>query len=279
MTIGLTDTQKRFYLEEGYLSVERLFDPARLDPLIEDLNAVVDEWTHTYRAQGRLRDVWTDEPFERRLHAIYRAMDGQCAELLTAVGGKRKTDAMFSVLTLSEILDLVESVIGPEILVHPQFNSRAKLPDGTSVVHWHQDIGFLDPDVDDTFMVNFWVPLVDADERNGCLEVIPKSHRLGRLPFGESPEDIIAEHLPKNPSVSCPIPKGGALMIQHRTVHRSGPNFSDGIRWSLDIRYSDWRKPTGRASVPGFIGRSRLHPERVTHSLSQWLALFTDASP
>lgn len=274
MPVGLNRDQLDFYRENGYLPIERLFNPAELDVLKEDLNQVVDYWANVYHNEGRLIDRFTVEPFERRLFMIYEAMAGQCPELLVAVGGKRKTPAMFHVMTLPPILDVVESIIGTEILAHPQFNSRAKLPDRKSVVRWHQDIGFLDKDADDTFMVNFWVPLVDSDAGNGCLDVIPGSHRIGRLPFVDSPENIIPEYLPAVEPICCPIPLGGALLIQHKTVHRSNPNYSDHIRWSLDIRYSDWRRPTGRAAVPGFIARSAVHPERITKNHLEWLKLF-----
>ena len=49
---------------------------------------------------------------------------------------------------------------------------------------------------------------------------------------------------------------------------------SNGVRWSLDIRYCDSRRPTGRDQVPGFIARSVEHPEGVTRDHLEWLALF-----
>ncbi len=274
MPTGLTENQKREYLENGFLPIEGLFDPGQLDTLIVELNGVVDEWAERYYAEGKLTERFTDEPFERRLYRIHQVMEGRCEELHEAVLGKRKTAGMFHVMTLPEILDVVESLIGPEILVHPQFNSRAKLPDKTSAVGWHQDIGFLNPDVMPTFMVNFWLPLVDSDEHNGCLEVIRGSHRCERLPFEDSPERIFAEFMPEGERVTCLIPRGGVLLLQHTTVHRSAPNYSDHIRWSLDIRYSDWRKPTGRNDVPGFIARSLEHPERIAAGYEDWQRLF-----
>ena len=270
---GLTDRQMADYFDRGFLVVESLFDPARLDGLIGELNSVVDDWANRYHAMGRLADMYSGEPFERRLNCIREAMEDP-SEATEEVLGKRKTPAMFQVLTLPEILDTVESVIGPEILVHPQFNSRAKFPDNRSVVDWHQDIGFLDEEVEDTFMVNFWVPLVDSDEKNGCLEVIPGSHKVGRIPFSKSPEDLLPDAMPQGEPVSCPVPKGGVLLLQHKTVHRSTENRSDGIRWSLDIRYSDPRLPTGRPNVPGFIARSRENPAAVCPNLEGWLQLF-----
>ena len=276
MSTGLTEQQKTFYMENGYLPIERLFNPDLLTPLIAELNQVVAGWALIYEAEGRLSDRYDNEPFERRLFKMQEAMNGACPEVRQAISGKRKTPGMFHVMTLSPILDVVESLIGPEIMSHPQFNSRAKLPDKSSVVNWHQDIGFLDPDAEETFMVNFWLPLVDTDAENGCLEVIPGSHKIGRLPFKDNPEYILPDAMPTGQSVICPVPKGGVLLLQHRTVHRSGPNYSDGIRWSLDIRYSDSRKPTGRAGVPGFIARSKEAPEKVTKNHQEWMNLFED---
>lgn len=276
MSAGLTKQQKAFYSENGFLPIERLFNPDLLAPLIAELNQVIAGWALIYEAEGRLPNKFDDEPFERRLFRIDEAMNGACPEIRGAIGGKRKTPGMFHVMTLPAILDAVESLIGPEILSHPQFNSRAKLPDKTSVVNWHQDIGFLEPEAEETFMVNFWLPLVDSDEGNGCLEVIPGSHTVGRLPFKDNPEYILPEVLPSGQPVSCPVPKGGVLLLQHRTVHRSGPNNSTGIRWSLDIRYSDSRKPTGRAGVPGFVARSKEAPEKVVKHHKEWINLFEE---
>ena len=274
MPCGLTEQQKQFYFDNGYLPIERLFDPGLLAPLIAELGQVVAGWALIYEAEGRLPARFDDEPFERRLFKLQEAMDGACPEVRQAISGKRKTPGMFHVMTLPPILDVVESLVGPEIMSHPQFNSRAKLPDKTSVVNWHQDIGFLDPEAEETFMVNFWLPLVDTDEVNGCLQVIPGSHKVGRLPFKDNPEAILPDAMPTGQPVTCPVPKGGVLLLQHRTVHRSGPNYSDGIRWSLDIRYSDSRKPTGRAGVPGFIARSKEVPDTVAKSHSDWIKLF-----
>ena len=81
-----------------------------------------------------------------------------------------KTDGMFRVLTHPRLLDLAADVIGSnELLAHPQFNSRAKLPAhitaaaepdmrGTSPaegVGYHQDAELLNREVDHNRMANF----------------------------------------------------------------------------------------------------------------------------
>ena len=274
MGTELTPEQIESYNEDGFLVLDGLFDPSELQILYDDFNNIVGNWADTYYEQGQLSNLFEDDPFEHRLFSIYQAMEGNCHELLSAVSGKRKTAGMFYVMTLHQILNVVESIIGSEILVHPQFNARAKLPDGKSVVPWHQDLGYLHKNAEDTFMVNFWLPLVDATVENGCLEIIRGSHNYGIIPYNNGAEDLVPESIPRGEVVCCPISVGSVLMIQHKTVHRSMPNFSDHIRWSLDIRYSDPRLPTGRDSIPGFIARSIESPESIAKSHHDWLKLF-----
>jgi ectoine hydroxylase-related dioxygenase (phytanoyl-CoA dioxygenase family) len=184
---------------------------------------------------------------------------------------------MFAVWTEPAVVAMAEQVLGPEVLAHPQYNLRAKLPNQPeTVVPWHQDLGYLERDADETFMLNFWIPLVDAPMATGALQVIPGSHRWPVLPHEkvDGYDGVREENLPAHEVVDCPLPLGGALLIQSRTMHRSVHNTSDVIRWSLDLRYCDSRKPTGRANVPGFVVRSEERPDSVMRDWRDWAALF-----
>ncbi len=283
---GLNSEQIAFYKHEGYLLVEDVIPVEDLQLLISELNETVDQNARKAQAKGELSELFEDEPFERRLARVVESVADPSDTSFTdtffeGLHGKLKTEGMFAVQTHPAILDIVESLIGPEILAHPQFNIRPKLPNqDTSVVPWHQDLGYLQPDASETFMVNFWIPLVDATVENGCMEVIAGSHKaplinhvLGLGP-GRNFKGIVDEALPDGEQVQCPVPLGGVLLIQHKTIHRSVPNHSDHIRWSMDIRYSDPRMPTGRDGVPGFIARSKAQPASVANTLADWLRLF-----
>ena len=283
---GLNSEQIAFYKHEGYLLVEDVIPVEDLQQLISELNETVDQNARKAQAKGELSKLFEDEPFERRLARVVESIadpsDTSFTDtLFEGLHGKLKTEGMFAVQTHPAILDIVESLIGPEILAHPQFNIRPKLPNqDTSVVPWHQDLGYLQPDASETFMVNFWIPLVDATMENGCMEVIAGSHKaplinhvIGLGP-GRNFKGIVDEALPDGEQVQCPVPLGGVLLIQHKTIHRSVPNHSDHIRWSMDIRYSDPRMPTGRDGVPGFIARSKAQPASVANNLGDWLRLF-----
>ncbi len=283
---GLDSEQIAFYKNRGYLLVEDVIPVEALQPLISELNETVDRNARKARAEGELSELFEDEPFERRLARIVAAVahpsDTSFTDtLFEGLHGKLKTEGMFALLTHPAILDIVESLIGPEILAHPQFNIRPKLPNqDTSVVPWHQDLGYLQPDASKTFMVNFWIPLVDATVENGCMEVIAGSHKaplinhVTGLGPGRNFKGIVDAALPDGEQVQCPVRLGSVLLIQHKTIHRSVPNGSDHVRWSLDLRYSDSRMPTGRDGVPGFIARSKAQPASVANNLEDWLKLF-----
>ncbi len=273
---GLSKDQLEFFRNQGYLLLGHVFDPSLLDTLKNEFDHKLEVYAKKAHAEGLLAEPFENEPFARRLACVAEALDHPDA-LLELFEGKLHTPGMFKIFTHEAILDIVESVIGPEILAHPQFNSRAKLPRyDEAVAPWHQDLGYLEPAASDTFMVNFWIPLVDANPENGCVEVIAGSHRAplidhvqGMGPGGNF-KGIADEHLPPGERVLCPLVVGGVLLIMHRTVHRALPNLSDHVRWSLDLRYSDPAMPTGRATVAGFIARSSASPGSVCTSVAQW---------
>ena len=274
----LTSKHLEQYFENGYVVVEGGLTNSDLQPVIDDINEGIDRRARKAFSEGRLNTLFEDEPFDRRLIGICETMVDS-SEVEKAVTGKRlKTAGMFALITHTVILDIVESVIGPEILAHPQFNCQAKMPnEAQSKIPWHQDLNFLHPDAEETFMVNFWIPLVDVTVENGCLEVIPGSHRTGLKLHGAVPsypsEGIAEGHVPAGEALACPVRKGGVVVFQHKTVHRSFSNRTDRIRWSLDIRYSDPAKPTGRNEVPWVFARRKAHPELVAKSHMDWMRL------
>ncbi len=278
MPKGLTAAQCSEYLEKGHLRIEGVFPPQDLEPLARDINERIGEKAREAFEAGCLDDLYEDEPFERRLGKIFDSLEDISSVRDAVMYKSLKSPGMLAVITHPRILDIVESVIGPEILAHPQWNCQAKMPrEKMSKVPWHQDLTFLKPEAEGTFMVNVWTPLVDVTVENGCLEVITGSHKSGLKPHGEvhkeQTEGIRDEDLPEGEAVACPVRRGGVVLFQHKTIHRSFANRSDGIRWSLDVRYSDPSQPTGRAHTPGFIARSRKHPEKVIRNHWDWIEL------
>ncbi len=284
MKRGLTPQQIQQFHDDGFLIARNLLPREAIQPLIDELEQKLDDLTNEAVRQGLLdaANTFEDAPFETRLALA----SGTCVNrnwLWNRIQGKQhKTAGMFTLRTYPSLLDVAESLIGPEILAHPQFALRPKLPDQEeTVVPWHQDLAYLTPEeAGDTLVVNFWVPLVKATAVNGCMQVMRGSHRFGLLPHNYRIaiyKGVADADLPPCETVTCEVNAGDVLMTMERLLHRSIPNTSNTVRWSVDTRYSRIGLPTGRENVPGFVARSRKNPERVARSHHDWIELLTEA--
>ncbi|HEY8745165.1 MAG TPA: phytanoyl-CoA dioxygenase family protein [Chloroflexota bacterium] len=139
---------------------------------------------------------------------------------------------------------------------------------------WRQDQGVHLPEADETNILTVWIPVLDATEENGCLCVMPRSHNGGLQTQcgGAIPEKL----RPGNP-LPLPIRRGGVLFLDRRTMHASLSNQSNDVRWSFDLRYNPIGQPTGRPQYPGFVARSRQHPESALRDWRDWAALWEEA--
>jgi hypothetical protein len=111
------------------------------------------------------------------------------------------------------------------------------------------------------------------------MEVLPGVWKQGYLEHYAGPGGtaVRPEALPKTDPLPVPVGKGGAVFMHRCTPHRSTPNYSDGVRWSLDLRFQPNGTPTGRPFHPAFVARSRAHPESVLTDHREWCRRWIDA--
>jgi ectoine hydroxylase-related dioxygenase (phytanoyl-CoA dioxygenase family) len=140
---------------------------------------------------------------------------------------------------------------------------------------WHQDNGVVTEDADATEMITVWFPLADATVENGCLTVVPGSHRQGLHEHCSG--RILERHFHAEEAVPLPMARGSMLLMTKRTIHNSLPNRSEHVRWSMDLRYHPVGQPTGRSVFPGFVARSRSRPETELHDPVAWNEMWLEA--
>ncbi|MDB4952615.1 MAG: Phytanoyl-CoA dioxygenase [Myxococcales bacterium] len=141
------------------------------------------------------------------------------------------------------LVDVVDSLIGPNIKgVGSQLSNKQKrtaLP-----VAWHQDntYGELSPDN----AISVIVPLVDIDEQNGCLWMIPGSHLEGLVPVPGKVTDEVKRTrgqfdlgVDDRRGVPLPMRAGEAVIFHALTLHKSMHNHTDEDRLCLFMRYAD----------------------------------------
>lgn len=87
-------------------------------------------------------------------------------------------------------------------------------------------------------MVAFRVHLDDTDEKNGCLKVIPNSHKLGILAQNEI--DLISK---KEQPFSCTVKAGDALIMRPHLLHSSSKSVIPSHRRVVHIEFSSYQLP------------------------------------
>jgi len=87
-------------------------------------------------------------------------------------------------------------------------------------------------------MVAFRIHLDDTDEKNGCLKVIPNSHKLGILAQNEI--DLISK---KEQPFSCTVKGGDALIMRPHLLHSSSKSDIPSHRRVVHIEFSSYQLP------------------------------------
>ena len=300
----LTTEQLEHFDTYGFVAVENVLDPENvIDPVIVEYAEVLDRLADELFGQGKIASRYEGLEFGDRVTQVYAA-SGEVHNkyfdfTLSQANVTHDTPfwvgpAVFNALTAPGLLDAVESLIGTEIYSNPVQRVRIKVPEAQSprddegnVIYgaapWHQDCGVVNPEADETQMITVWFPLMDTDEENGCLQVVPGSHRSDMLTHCPGDKSVQGNLLiPESEfeigkAVGVPLNKGDALFFTKYTVHSSFPNNSDRIRWSFDLRYNPVGQPTGRAFLPGFVARSRSKPATELHDAAKWREMWEDA--
>jgi non-haem Fe2+, alpha-ketoglutarate-dependent halogenase len=159
------------------------------------------------------------------------------------------------------ILDAVEDLIGPDILIYHStiFVKEANTP---AFVHWHQDGAyfFLEP----AEQVTAWIALSEASAKAGCMRVIPGSNRFEWLKHEDDPSPN--NMIPRGQGVlnrftdrdGVPMPlQAGQMSLHHtRTLHASGPNDNGDRRIGVNISYIPAHvKPLGSPRPGALLAR------------------------
>lgn len=292
---GLTSEQRAHFDRDGYVIIDDLIDvDAFLDPMVKEYEAHLDELARRLFAEGQLSSAHSELGFRPRLTKIYEETGRDWAQYFDfslPLRANIKPDepcffppSVLNVLRNPAILDVVESLIGPELYSNPVQHVRLKppervIPDKLDAVRgmvgateWHQDASVVVEEADETEIITVWVPVFDSTIENGCLCVVPNNHRDGLFEHCPAPTGKYLSPTLFDAERALPVPmrRGSALFMTRMTPHCSVPNKGEEMRWSMDLRYNVIGKPTGRPEFPGFIARSRSNPESELRDPIAW---------
>lgn len=166
----------------------------------------------------------------------------------------------YDLCTHSKILDAVEQVIGPDILVHS--STLFSKPPGKSFISWHQDSPYWH--LSEPRLVSAWVALGDSTIENGCMRVQPGTHftlldhvevRHGDNMLGTG--NTVRTGLDESLAADVVL-KAGEMSLHHANLlHGSNPNRSGSNRVGYAIRYVAPEVRQGRGHQEVVLARGK----------------------
>jgi hypothetical protein len=140
------------------------------------------------------------------------------------------------------ILDAIEDVIGPNILVWTS-TFFIKEPHSPTFAAWHQDGTYFGLDPHE--QVCAWVALTDASREAGCMEHLSSQgtpRQLHHAPLGLANSinragQTIMETFDESNPVAMALPAGSFSLHHEFAVHRSAPNNASHRRVGIGLNY------------------------------------------
>ena len=140
------------------------------------------------------------------------------------------------------ILDMVEDLIGPDILCW-NTNWFIKEPRSPNFVSWHQDNNYWG--LDTRKLVSVWIALSPATVASGCMRMVPGSHNGPTLPHTDTFHENnmltrgqeIAVGVNEAKAIDVTLDTGEAALFAFGIAHSSPPNQSDDRRIAIVLRY------------------------------------------
>lgn len=212
MATGLSQESVQRYRDEGFLCPIRALSPVEAAEHMRDLERIErtggKQVLKTFRGKGHLMSL-----------SLYRLVQHPA------------------------ILDIVESIVGPNILV---WNSSLflKEPREPGYVQWHQDV--YDFDEHDDAVVSAWIALLPSTRENGAMRVVPGSWRnreVQHKPVPAGAPALIRDNLEIGVEVDEAkavdlLLEPGEISLHHMyTYHGSPPNRSASRRCGFAVRY------------------------------------------
>jgi ectoine hydroxylase-related dioxygenase (phytanoyl-CoA dioxygenase family) len=205
-----------FYRENGYVHVRGVFDTAEVEAMRAAIDRILAD------VEGTAND------------ANHRWSAAEKETVLKGFHNVQYHDAAFTcAATHPRMVEVLTQLIGPNVQLH-HTKMLVKPPEKGAPFPMHQDYPYFPHERHTVLAAS--VHLDDTDEENGCLHVVPGSHKLGPLePTGESNN----LDTPLEEGTAMPSAAGDVLFFNYLTIHGSGVNTSTRTRRNVLFQYRD----------------------------------------
>jgi ectoine hydroxylase-related dioxygenase (phytanoyl-CoA dioxygenase family) len=222
----LTQIQIDTYRRDGFLVVENAVTQDQLERLHSELAGWVEE------SRGHV-EPYGEATIDGRARFDMGAEHTPEKPALRRVNNPSDVSKnYFEVMSDSRTVDMISDLVGPDVKFH-HCKINQKCPGANTIVNYHQDFAFTPHSNDD--VVTALLMLDDVTEENGCLMVVPGSHRgpMYSLYEGENfvgKVDATTEAALQSQQIAITGPAGSVCLMHTRLAHGSAPNASNRPR-------------------------------------------------
>jgi phytanoyl-CoA hydroxylase len=232
-----SDTINKFQ-QDGYLVLDGILKPGEAVSIIDCANRLSSLLFPSHDTQGNASSYLN-------LVKSNRKDAGKIFDSLV------KIPAVNQILYSHSLENIAKQLLQSSLVLSSptQMNLRSDHPSEERFLYpWHTDYIY---NFGSSNSLVFWIPLQEVDNVNGCLHIIPGSHRVdAEIDFNEDAflakssaeyfhirnmEDILSEMA----EIRCPLKLGQAVVFHSKLIHKSGENFSSATRFALQSRWFD----------------------------------------
>jgi len=217
----LSSDQMRSYEENGYLVLRKVLDERQVAAIRDECMAAWDEEKGPFDPHA----TWLKNALLADIH--------------------HRSELVRRYYFEGPLLEVAEQLVGPNIKGATS-QLTFKMRGNDKPFGWHQDNGY--GELDPANALTTLTALDDTDEENGCLWILPKSHRRGQIDVSDimTPEakaagvNLEVEVPDADDAIPMPLQAGDAVVFHCHTLHRSEGNYSKTRdRRILFLRYAD----------------------------------------
>jgi chlorinating enzyme len=151
---------------------------------------------------------------------------------------------LFDWLFDDSVLDIVESLIGPDIALWSS-HFISKPPGVGKRVPWHEDSAYWGQVLDPMEVVTVWLAIDPSAPANGCMRVIPRTHHNGYSqyePVQDASKEVFTTEIRKDSfdetqAVDCILEPNHCSIHHAKLIHGSNANTSNMRRCGYTMRY------------------------------------------
>lgn len=232
-TRGLTPQQKKFYEENGYIIIKENVDDTLLDEMKQHFIDLCNG-----KANARAVLMIMKDPSLKKTGAKGEYLINKMQDFIF-------DNIFWKYVSNDNVVNVVQDIIGPNITaVHTMFINKPPNADSGSSLHpMHQDMHYFPFKPADKIVAS-WTAIERVDENNGCLYVVPGSHK-GPLYQHTYPDGFKKslyhgvkgfEHMKR---VLVIMDKGDTVFFHPHLLHGSGPNKTKGFRKAISCHYAN----------------------------------------